>query len=222
MIEKIKEAIEKKAMQTGAMGTENVSILLKITEAERLEFLEESDQLDEHWHWDIDDGELHVIYTETLPKYVAQKKYLAKLKQIPLKIPIEKFDAYRDACEKNGTKPVTELRSFINNYIEGVGKMNGYELLQKLEDLSAEEVKKGTKATEIAYDIFNVYYSHGEGDEVITELLSNNFVYDYKDFKVTSYFDDCQEVSNFGEQGLLIKQAEDYINWADQMKTILQ
>ncbi|WP_303871665.1 hypothetical protein [Acetobacterium wieringae] len=122
MIEKIKDAIEKKAMQTGAMGTENVSILLKITEVERLEFLEESDQLDEHWNWDIDDGELHVIYTETLPKYEAQKKYLAKLKQIPLKIPVETFEAYREACEKNGTKPVTELRNFIKNYIEKAGK----------------------------------------------------------------------------------------------------
>lgn len=122
MIEKVKAAIEKKAVQTGSMGTENVSILLKITEAERLEFLEESEQLDEHWNWDIGDSELHVIYTETLPKYAAQKKYLAKLKQIPLKIPIETYEAYREACEKNGTKPVTELRNFINHYIEAAGK----------------------------------------------------------------------------------------------------
>lgn len=118
MIERIREAIEKKAMQTGAMGTENVSVLLKITEEERLEFLEESDQLDDHWNWDISDGELHVIYTETIPKYTAQKKYIAKLKQIPLKIPVETYESYRTACERNGTKPVTELRKFIDEYIK--------------------------------------------------------------------------------------------------------
>jgi len=118
MIEKVKVAIEKKAMQTGVMGTENVSVLLKITEAERLEFLDECDQLDTHWNWDIEDGELHVIYTETLPKYAAQKKYIAKLKQIPLKIPVETYEAYRLACERNGTKPVTELRKFIDEYIK--------------------------------------------------------------------------------------------------------
>ncbi|MBK5244270.1 MAG: hypothetical protein JJE18_04465 [Eubacteriaceae bacterium] len=50
-------------------------------------------------------------------KYEAQKKYIAKLKQIPLKIPPETHEAYRAACEKNGTKPVTELRKFIDKYI---------------------------------------------------------------------------------------------------------
>lgn len=222
MIEKIKEAIERKVMQTGAMGTENVSILFKITEDERLEFLKESDQLDEHWNWDIGDGELHVIYTETLPKYVAQKKYLAKLKQIPLKIPVETFESYRETCEKNGTKPVTELRNFINYYIKGLGKMDGCELFRKLECLSAEEIEKGTKAWEIAEEISKVQYNSEENDVVIN-LLSNNFIHDFKDFKETSYFDDSQDIVNFADQGLLIYQAIGYIFWADEMKkTIFQ
>lgn len=81
MIERIKDAIEKEAMQTGAMGTESVSVTIRITDVERLEFLEECDQLDEHYvWWDIDfhapvNGsdyehgeciELNVTYRETI------------------------------------------------------------------------------------------------------------------------------------------------------------
>ena len=43
-------------------------------------------------------------------KYAPQKKYISKLKQIPLKIPHEEYEQFKDVCSKNGSKPVTEIR----------------------------------------------------------------------------------------------------------------
>lgn len=100
--------------------------------------------------------------------------------------------------------------------------MNGCELVRKLERLSTEEIEKGTKAWEIAEEISKVQYNNKKNDVVIN-LLSNNFIHDYKDFKETSYFDGSQDIANFADQGLLIYQAIDYIFWADEMKkTIFQ
>lgn len=99
--------------------------------------------------------------------------------------------------------------------------MNGFELMQKLEDLSTEEIEKGTKAWDIAEEIFQIRHSNGEGDAVVTELLSNDFVYDYEDYKKSVYFEEGSDIAAFAEQGLLIKQANDYIFWADEMKTLL-
>ena len=46
-----------------------------------------------------------------------------------------------------------------------------------------QEIEKGTKALNIAEEIFNIRYSNGEGDDVVIELLSHDFVYDYEDYK---------------------------------------
>jgi len=50
-------------------------------------------------------------------KYTSQKKYIATLKQVSLKIKPEIYDAFREKCLLNGTTPTTELRKFINEYI---------------------------------------------------------------------------------------------------------
>lgn len=62
MLERVISEIEKEAMKTGK--NENVSIILNVTEAEKQKFLQECDNLDEHWNWDILDNELHVNYTK--------------------------------------------------------------------------------------------------------------------------------------------------------------
>ena len=59
MLEKIKSEIEKKGMET---GSEDVSIIMKVTEGEKQKFLEECDNLNEHWNWDLFENELHVNY----------------------------------------------------------------------------------------------------------------------------------------------------------------
>lgn len=100
--------------------------------------------------------------------------------------------------------------------------MNGFELKNKLEDLTMEEIEKGTKALNIAEEIFNIQYSNGEGDDVVIELLSHDFVYDYEDYKKTGYFEEDPKIADFAEQGLLIKQVNDYIFWADEMKFFLK
>lgn len=99
--------------------------------------------------------------------------------------------------------------------------MNGCELTRKLEDLTDEEIKNGKKAWDIAEEIFQTNYSNGEGNDVVMELLTNNFIYDYKDYKKTPYFLDCPEISNFCDQGWLIYQASGYIFWAEEMKLLL-
>lgn len=99
--------------------------------------------------------------------------------------------------------------------------MNGFELWSRLEDLTPEEIEKGTKAWDIAEEIFQNQHSNGEGDSIVTELLNNNFVYDYKDYRKTGYFEEDPKIADFAEQGLLIKQVNDYIFWADEMKFFL-
>lgn len=151
----------------------------------------------------------------------AQKKYMATLKKFEIRIKHEIFEKFKLECETNESNPTAETKKFINNYIGG-NEMDGYELKNKLEDLTDEEIEKGTKAWNIAEEIFQNYYSNGDGDDVVVELLSHNFIYDYKDFKSTPYLEDDPEIADFAEQGLLIKQVNDYMFWADEMKMILK
>ncbi|MGV8905598.1 MAG: hypothetical protein ACOH15_03255 [Acetobacterium sp.] len=64
MLDKIKKEIEKKAKENGTTGSEDVSIVLNVTEAQVEKFLQDVDMenLDEHWNWDIIDDELRVKY----------------------------------------------------------------------------------------------------------------------------------------------------------------
>ncbi|KNZ40654.1 hypothetical protein [Acetobacterium bakii] len=62
MLDRIISEIEKKAMETGDKQKEDVSIILNVTNDEKQKFLEECDNLNEHWNWDIFGDELHVNY----------------------------------------------------------------------------------------------------------------------------------------------------------------
>lgn len=49
----------------------------------------------------------------------AQQKYMRKnYVRFPLDLRPEVLEAFRAACEKNGTKPTTEIKKFIAKYIE--------------------------------------------------------------------------------------------------------
>ena len=84
--------------------------------------IESAEQIDDTYDLALDS--IGIMYRgdawklQWIDKYKTQKKYIAKLKQVPLKIPVETYESYRDACERNGTKPVTELRKFIDEYIK--------------------------------------------------------------------------------------------------------
>lgn len=62
MLERIISEIEKKALETDPMDLEDVNISLKITDAEKKEFLKESNQLNDHYFWQFDGDELFVSY----------------------------------------------------------------------------------------------------------------------------------------------------------------
>jgi antitoxin component of RelBE/YafQ-DinJ toxin-antitoxin module len=61
--EKIEKAIEKEAMKKGIMGTENCTVTLTLTDAEKEEF-RNLDLDEKHYWWEIDENELTVTYTE--------------------------------------------------------------------------------------------------------------------------------------------------------------
>lgn len=65
---KIDRAIEKEAMRTGKMGTEPVTVEVKLTSEENEEFknLEKYDS--EHYFWEIEDNTLRISYTEEIEK----------------------------------------------------------------------------------------------------------------------------------------------------------
>ena len=64
LINKIDRAIEKKAMDTGRMGTESVSVQLKLSDAEIKLFYDTEKYDGEHYFWEIEGGVLDITYTE--------------------------------------------------------------------------------------------------------------------------------------------------------------
>ncbi len=64
---KIDRAIEEEIMKTGAMGTEMVSIRMKLTDEEKAEFLKTDKYDSDHYYWEFDESdenELYIDYTE--------------------------------------------------------------------------------------------------------------------------------------------------------------
>ena len=60
-------------------------------------------------------GEYKVAET----KYEAQQKHLrTKYVRFSLDFKPDMLEAFRTACEKNGTKPTTEIKKFVSEYIE--------------------------------------------------------------------------------------------------------
>lgn len=64
IMNKIEKEIEDERMKYGIMGTETATIIIKVTESEKEEFL--NLELNEHWWYEIEDNELTVSYTEDI------------------------------------------------------------------------------------------------------------------------------------------------------------
>lgn len=55
-------------------------------------------------------------------KYAAQQRYNRKnYVRFPLDLKPDILEAFRAACDKNGTKPTTEIKKFITEYIQKTG-----------------------------------------------------------------------------------------------------
>lgn len=63
-MKKIDDAIEKKMMETGAMGTEPVTVKIKLTDTEKEEFLNCEKYDSENYSWEFEDNTLIISYTE--------------------------------------------------------------------------------------------------------------------------------------------------------------
>lgn len=56
-------------------------------------------------------------------KYSAQQNHLRKnYVRFPLDLKPEVLEQFKAACEKNNTKPTTEIKKFIAEYIEKAGE----------------------------------------------------------------------------------------------------
>ena len=56
-------------------------------------------------------------------KYSKQANHIRKnYVRFPLDLKPEVHDAFKTACEKNGTKPTTEIKRFIAQYCEEAGE----------------------------------------------------------------------------------------------------
>ena len=62
--EKIIKEVENKALKTGAIGKENVSITLTLTDEEKKEFL--SIELGENYSYTLEGNTLDVVYSEEI------------------------------------------------------------------------------------------------------------------------------------------------------------
>lgn len=52
-------------------------------------------------------------------KYKAQIKHIKNhYKKFHIDFKIDVFDQFRKVCEKNNTTPTTEIKKFVNSYIE--------------------------------------------------------------------------------------------------------
>ena len=64
IMKKIDKAIERKMMETGAMGTEAVTVKINLTGEEKEEFLNCEKYDADNYSWEFDGEELIISYTE--------------------------------------------------------------------------------------------------------------------------------------------------------------
>lgn len=63
-VKKIDDAIKNKMMETGAMGTEPVTVRIKLTEEEKKLFIDSEKYDSDHYFWEFEGKELVISYTE--------------------------------------------------------------------------------------------------------------------------------------------------------------
>lgn len=63
---KIDKTIEKKMMESGAMGTESVTVKIELTDTEKEEFMDSQKYDTDHYFWEFDGNMLTISYTEEI------------------------------------------------------------------------------------------------------------------------------------------------------------
>lgn len=63
-MKKIDNAIEKKMMESGAMGTETITVEIQLNDVEKDEFLNCEKYDSENYSWEFEDNTLIISYTE--------------------------------------------------------------------------------------------------------------------------------------------------------------
>ena len=63
-MKKIDKAIEMKMMETGAMGTEHITVRVKLTNSEKNEFLNSKKYDSKNYSWELEGNDLIVSYIE--------------------------------------------------------------------------------------------------------------------------------------------------------------
>ena len=96
--------------------------------------------------------------------------------------------------------------------------MTNYEVLEKIEILTDEELKRGKIVLDVAGKILEEQHPSGDFD-IIRELLENRLQYNYNDY---SYYLEEMEDVIYCDEALLISKAYDIINIAEDLKRILE
>lgn len=65
-MKKIDNAIEKEMMESGAMGTESVTVNIYLTDDEKEEFMDSQKYDADHYFWEFDGNMLTISYTEEI------------------------------------------------------------------------------------------------------------------------------------------------------------
>ena len=65
-MKKIDNAIEKEMMESGAMGTESVTVNIYLADDEKEEFMDSQKYYTDHYFWEFDGNMLTISYTEEI------------------------------------------------------------------------------------------------------------------------------------------------------------
>lgn len=98
-------------------------------------------------------------------------------------------------------------------------ELSSWAIFELLDNMTEEEVRGGKRALEAAQNVAFEYYPNGDTGLVIAELLENDFVYDYQDYK--DYLTDTDDMQ-YCKQALVIRAAQDVIADADAMRWIIK
>ena len=55
-------------------------------------------------------------------KYAAQKKYLSTLKELRVRMPVDKYNTFKELVQSQGLSVYSVINDFVSSYIDSVGK----------------------------------------------------------------------------------------------------
>lgn len=55
-------------------------------------------------------------------KYAAQKKYLSTLKELRVRMPVDKYNTFKELVQSQGLSVYSVINDFVSSYIDSAGK----------------------------------------------------------------------------------------------------